>query len=117
MLPMKTVTKIDTYNIVSLQDNNSTNGSFFLGTGTIKGEMKYIFYYEENETYKMKQTDYKNTVIKYSDHAKVERYRQEAVKSFINWFALDDIHSESNMQFIIYVPKGTIKNSYMLDAQ
>ncbi len=117
MLPMKTTTKIDTYNIVCLQDNNSTNGSFFLGTGTIKGEMKYVFYYEENGTYKMKQTDYDNTSIKYSDNIKVERYRQEEVKSFINYFAIDDICSESNMQFIIYVPKGTIKNNYSLDAQ
>lgn len=117
ILPMKTVTKIDTYNIVSLQDNNSTNGSYFLGTGTIKGEMKYVFYYEENGTYKMKQTDYNNTSIKYSDSVKVEIYRKEEVKAFINWFAIDDICSESNMQFIIYVPKGTIKNNYSLDAQ
>ena len=117
ILPMKTVTEIDTYNIVCLQDNNSTNGSFFLCTGTIKGEMKYVFYYEENGTYKMKQTDYNNTSIKYSETVKVERYRQEEVKAFINYFAIDDIFSESNMQFIIYVPKGTIKSNYSLDAQ
>ncbi|MCK9415751.1 hypothetical protein M0Q97_03715 [Candidatus Dojkabacteria bacterium] len=116
MLPMKTVTKVDTYNIVCLQDNNSTNGNFFLGSGTIQGEMKYVFYYEENETYKMKQTNYYNTSIKYSETAKVERYRQEKAKAFINYFAID-ILSENNMQYIIYVPKGTIKNNYALDAQ
>ena len=117
MLPMKTVTKVDTYKIVCLQDNNSTNGSFFLGTGMINGEMKYVFYYEQNGTYKIKQTDYINTSIKYSDSIRVERFRQEEVKSFINNFALDDISSESSMQYIIYVPKGTIKNNYSLDAQ
>lgn len=116
-LPMKTVTKVDSYKIVCLQDNNSTNGSFFLGTGIIKGEMKYVFYYEQNGAYKMKQTDYNNTSIKYSDSIRVERFRQEEVKAFINYFALDDIGSESNMEFIIYVPKGTIKNNYSLDAQ
>lgn len=116
-LPMKTTTKVDTYKIVCLQDNNSTNGSFFLGTGLVEGKMKYVFYYEQDGVYKMNQTDYNNTSIKYSDSIKVERYRQEEVKSFINYFAYDDITSESDMEFIIYVPKGTVKNNYSLDAQ
>ena len=79
--------------------------------------MKYVFYYEQNGIYKMKQTDCNNTSIKYSDNIRVEQYRQEKTKAVINYFAIDDIHSEKNMQFIIYVPKGTIKNNYSLDAQ
>jgi hypothetical protein len=116
-LPMKTTPKMDTYKIVCLQDNNSTTGRFFLGTGQIEGKMKYVFYYEENGGFKMKQTGYENTTVKYSDVTKVERYREEPVESFINYFAIDDCYSESNMNFIIYVPQGTIKNNYSLDAQ
>lgn len=116
ILPMKTITKIDTYNITCLQDN-SINANFYLGSGIINGEMKYVFYYEQNGIYKMKQTDCNNTSIKYSDNIRVEQYRQEKTKAVINYFAIDDIYSEKNMQFIIYVPKGTIKNNYSLDAQ
>lgn len=116
-LPMKTETVVDEYKIECLQDNSTTSGRFFLGTGYIEGEMKYVFYYSENGVFKMKQTDYKNTSIKYSDEIKAERYREKEVKAFINYFALDDICSESNMRFILYVPKGTIRQNYNLDAQ
>jgi hypothetical protein len=78
LLPMDTITKVDTYNIVSLKDNNSVSGNFLLCSGSINGEMKYTFYYEENGFYKMKQIDIDNTSIKYSDDIKVERYREEA---------------------------------------
>lgn len=116
-LPMDTVTKVDTYNIVSLKDNNNVSGNFLLGSGSINGEMKYTFYYEENGFYKMKQIDVNNTSIKYSNDIKVERYREEATESFINYFAIDDLENESNMSYIIYIPEGSIKNNYTLDAE
>lgn len=117
LLPMDTVTKVDTYNIVSLKDNNNVSGNFLLGSGSINGEMKYTFYYEDNGFYKMKQIDVNNTSIKYSNDIKVERYREEATESFINYFAIDDLYSESNMDYIIYIPEGSIKNNYVLDAE
>lgn len=116
-LPMDTVTKVDTYNIVGLKDNNNVNGDFLLGSGSINGEMKYTFYYEENGFYKMKQIDVNNTSIKYSNDIKIERYREEATESFINYFAIDDLENESNMSYIIYIPEGSIKNNYTLDAE
>lgn len=117
-LPMETKTVVDEYKIVSLQDNNSTSGNFFLGTGYIEGKMKYSFYYENSGEYKMKQTDINNTSIIYSDSIICKRYRQVAVDgAFINYFALDELNSESEMKYIIYVPKGTIKTSFSLDAQ
>lgn len=117
LLPMDTVTKVDTYNIVNLKDNNNVSGNLLLGSSSINGEMKYTFYYEENGFYKMKQIDVNNTSIKYSNDIKVERYREKSTESFINYFAIDDLYSESNMDYIIYIPEGSIKNNYTLDAE
>lgn len=57
-LPAKTEIVKTTYNLEALQDNNSVNGSFFLGTGQIEGKMKYVFYYEKDGYYKLEQADY-----------------------------------------------------------
>jgi hypothetical protein len=116
ILPMDTETKIDTYKIICLQDNNDQSGKLFLGTGSIEGKMKYVFYYQEDSIYKLKQIDCENASIILSDSARVERYRKEKTKAFINYFALDDL-CEHSMMFVIYVPKGSIKNNYNLDAQ
>ena len=51
-LPMKTEINTYTYKIETLQDNNSVSGSFFLGSGSIEGKMKYVFYYETNGGFK-----------------------------------------------------------------
>lgn len=116
-LPMDTKQKTDTYNIVSLQDNNSTNGNFFLGIGSFDGKMNYVFYYKENNTYKMKQIEHENAVIKHSNDPKIRRYRPVPTDALINYFALDDYDSEKFMRYVIYVPKGTIKSNYTLNAK
>lgn len=115
-LPAKTEIVKTTYNLEALQDNNSVNGSFFLGTGQIEGKMKYVFYYENDGYYKLEQADYEEVKVKYSDKKpKVERFNRNYVKdALINHFAID---LNSYQEYIIYVPKGTIKQDYYLDAQ
>lgn len=116
-LPAKTEIVKTTYNLEALQDNNSVNGSFYLGTGQIEGKMKYVFYYENDGYYKLEQADYNEVKVKYSDEKqKVERFNRNYVKdALINHFAIDLINSYQ--EYIIYVPKGTIKQNYSLDAQ
>jgi len=115
-LPAKTEIVKTIYNLESLQDNNSVKGSFFLGCGQIEGKMKYVFYYERDGFYKLEQADYEKVKVKYSDEKpKVERFNQKNVKdAFINNFAID---LNCYQEYIIYVPKGTIKQNYTLDAQ
>ena len=115
-LPVKTEIVKTTYNLEALQDNNSVKGSFFLGSGQIEGKMKYVFYYERDGFYKMEQADYEEVKVKYSDEKpKAERFNRKNVKdAFINNFAID---CNSYQEYIIYVPKGTIKQNYSLDAQ
>jgi hypothetical protein len=115
-LPAKTEIVKTTYNLEALQDNNSVKGSFFLGSGQIEGKMKYVFYYERDGFYKLEQADYEEVRIKYSEgRPKAERFNKRNVKdAFINNFAIDfNCYNE----YIIYVPKGTIKQNYSLDAQ
>lgn len=115
-LPAKTEQVVTTYELESLQDGSLMSGSFFLGSGVVKDEMKYIFYYEEDGFYKLKQVDYNDAKISYSDgKPRAERYKfEEVVGPFINYFALDYLGEE---EYIIYIPKGTIKQDYNLDAK
>lgn len=115
-LPAKTEIVKTTYNLEALQDNNSVKGSFFLGSGQIDGKMKYVFYYERDGFYKLEQADYEEVKVKYSDEKpKAERFNRKNVKdAFINNFAID---CNCYQEYIIYVPKGTIKQNYTLDAQ
>lgn len=115
LLPAKEQEVKYTYNLETLQDGNRVSGSFFLGCGTIDGKMQYVYYYESQDGYRMNQIDYDKVVIKYSaDNPRIETYRMEPIKGkFINNFAFD-VTKERN---IIFVPKGTIKQNFSLDAQ
>lgn len=115
-LPCKMETVKTTLQLESLQDNGSVEGSFFLGSGQIDGTMKYVFYYKYGEYYKLGQADYKYVSVKYSnENPKVEIFtRKEVDGAFINNFAVD---LGKEPMYIIYVPKGSIKQGFTLDAQ
>lgn len=134
LLPMKTIEKVDTFNIVNLQDNKSLSGNFYLGSGVINDKMKYFFYYKDSvkningeEQFKLMSVPYDRTYIVFSDSLKkVKRYRQDVENSVKhpwwpkyvgNWFAIDAVWDEDCMKYVIYVPKGTIREDFKLDAQ
>ena len=116
-LPMKTESVQTTYNLEALKDNGSISGSFFLGSGQIDGEMKYIYYYEEDGYYKMGDIDNDKAKIKYVDgDPYIEEYKLKAKEgAFINYFAFDNLPEYT--EYIIYIPKGSIKRDYKLDAE
>lgn len=116
ILPMETYVETKTANIESLQDNSSIKGSFFLGSGNINGTMKYVFYIEENGYYSMMEVEHNKAKIKYVEsEPRVIISRNRSTKSLINKFAIDvDCWDDS---YIIEVPRNTIKNNYILDAQ
>lgn len=115
-LPAETYDKQCSLNIETLQDNNGVGGGFFLGSGNIDGTMCYVFYYEENGFYKMMKLNHELVKIKYSDgNPRLQIMQKGITKSLINYFALDLWLKDKT--YIIEVPKGTIKNNYILDAQ
>ncbi len=117
-LPVTYITTKWSEKLESLQDNNSVNGSFFLGYGQVNGSMKYVYYVQNNDsTYQMWQADYYKSSIKYSPNAPQINITSKNEKDCTwNNFAFD-FFDESNQTYIFEVPKGTIKNNFNLDSQ
>jgi hypothetical protein len=101
--------------IYALQDNINTNGSFFLGSGKIDGEM-YYYYYEKltNGGFKSHKIQ-SSSVIVFED--------QDSTAYIINTYKrLPKDHSAYNWTFRmpgteIHVPKGSIVHDYNLDLK
>ena len=114
-IPKDTELKVLEYQIVSLQDNSDINGRFFLGSGYIKQDMQYTFYYKSKDGFRLKQVKSDKAVINYSDNPRVIRYKDVPIDGWYNnWLANGYKPSE---RYKIYVPKGTIKTNYNLDAK
>lgn len=105
-------------NLESIQDNNAISGKFFLGSGLINSRMGYVYYVkEDSNTYRMWQTDYDGATIRYSnEHPKICITYRHFDNSFWNYFAIDLPHNEI-WKCIFYIPKGSIKQDFNLDAK
>lgn len=115
-LPSKREIVKTTYILESFEDNHSTDGNFFIGSGIIEEKTKYVFYYKKDDFYKLEMIDNENSYIKYikdSSKPRVEEFKTTDTKCFRNYFAFDS----DEYKYIIYVPKGTIKQNYSLDTK
>lgn len=103
--------------LVSLQDNGSVSGNFFLGCGQINGEMKYVFYTkDEDSTYRMWQVNYYDARVKYTvGGPKEEIIKESQTENFYNKFVLSVKPDEYS--YIFEVPNGTIKTDFTLDSK
>ena len=120
LVPSKMIEEKSTFKLMNLQDGSQVSGNFFLGSGTIEGKMNYIFYYNlDSTTFAMAQIKYDVATVKYtkdSTTAYVECYKTVDDKNYFwNNFSIDTDYGDK--RYIIYVPKGTIKTNYNLDAQ
>lgn len=114
-IPSKTFMAKYEYDIIALQDNQGVDGSFFLGIGSVNSSMKYFMYVDYGDHVKMKTLSTERTEIKVSDKPYLEiKQRTEVPNAFINNFSLLFNDYE---KFTIYVPEGTIKQNYTLDAK
>lgn len=96
-----------------LQDGSTTSGSFFLGSGSIGEDFKYHFYTKEKDgSFRLKSLTAEGVIIKYSDgKPRIETIKD--IQKFWSWafdFPIDK-------KVIIYIPEGSIRNGYTLDAQ
>lgn len=107
--------------IVSLQDNTNVSGSFFLGCGTIREDFIYVFYTQKDDgSFILTKVKANEAVIKYTDSLPrlvvIEKYCTDALVNNFS-IAYHDVKPEKyRYHYIIEVPKGTIKNNYVLDA-
>jgi hypothetical protein len=106
---------IEKHEIANLQDNSNIYGSFFLGCGSMDERMVYYSYVEENGLYYLKKFETKNVLIRFSNQTPhIESWVNAPIKGeIINYFAIDD----PNYKYIFYIPQGSIKQNFNLDAQ
>lgn len=102
--------------IVTLQDNNALEGTFFLGSGGFGNDMYYSFYYKtEDGGFKSKTLDSDFVTIYYDENPRYEVNVEETTDAFINKFSI--CASCGGKERKLFVPEGTIKENYNLDAQ
>ena len=115
IIPCKTYMAKHEYKIIALQDNASVEGNFFLGIGSVNGTMKYFMYVDYGDHVKMETLSTSCTKIKYSNKPYLEiQQRSKVPRAFRNNFAL---LFNDHEEFTIYVPYGTIKQNFTLDAK
>lgn len=100
----------------TIQDNQSVSGNFILGSGSINGVMKYSFYCKSGGFIELKQVPYNKAKIKHTKgKPKVNVFKYVSSDSWVNYFSLPDFRPPT--EYVIYIPKGTIKHNYNLDAK
>lgn len=103
------------YDLMTLNDNLSTTGSFFLGSGAINGTNSYSYYLQNPDG--SKTLGYQDAsqvkVFDNSDRAYLV-YQYDCELGVGSW--LSDCWGENKVTEI-HVPKGTIANTLVLDAK
>lgn len=107
-------TTTSSYKIFALQDNQNTAGSFFLGSGTLDGVMKYTYMVETYDGYLMQSIEADTVTIKYSNDPKIETFTREFTNSTVKFLFIAPIGGSKQ---IISIPEGSIKNGYNVDLK
>lgn len=98
----------DQQDIVALDGTNSTQGNFFLGTGSVDSEMKYYYLVEKDGGRKIESTSHDRLTIYNSDNPRIEEY----YKVYKNDFLRKNFVVWDNPKYKIYIPEGTIKHDF-----
>ena len=95
--------------IISLKDNSTYKGSFFLGSGSIKNEPMFFYYKKVGKGFKLESIPTRKAIIIYS----IESPKVEQIKYISNskWSI------NPRIRYNIYIPSGTIKTNFILDSE
>ena len=117
-IPAKTEPTTYVADIECINDDSGIRGRFYLCSGRINETMIYNFYYKTNKGgFKLLQVDVDKTSIYYSNKKPSYEYivDERVDGSLLNYFSLGGYHEEG--YYNIYIPKGSIKTDFVLDAQ
>lgn len=109
------VTKRDVTELVALGDGSQTTGRMFLGSGHIDGELTYKYAYKKGEGYAIdtQQANYVDELRYIKDGSKPRIENTEVVyKSTWANFLTTPFYNSAKY---IYVPEGTIQETFSID--
>lgn len=101
------------HDLLSLQDGSETQGSFFLGIGSVDGVQMYSYYQDNGEWAEWKSTKAENVRV-YQDTDKPYIVQEKDCISHARW--LVDCATDKRVTEI-HVPVGSIKTNFTLDAR
>lgn len=102
--------------IIALQDNSSVSGSFFLGSGSIKGVMKYTYLTNTEDGIKMNQVNSESSYIleENASNPRIIVSTPEFTNKSLWWWATSPWRGVKTQ---IYIPKGSVKTNYNVDLE
>jgi hypothetical protein len=107
ILPADTKTITTEYEITPIKVDSSYVYTIDID---MQGKDRKVFYYRDSSGYNVKAVLASETtfVLSNTSTAKCIETSYELTKSWINWFAWDDVDAEENRAFVMYLP---IKNT------
>ena len=104
--------------LVALCDNMGTEGAFFLGSGTIDSEMKYVYAYEDKELGMMTKTKSANDCyiknISNDEKPYMVKWKKIPEENFWTWLFGKPIATE---KITFYVPSTAVYAGYNIDFE
>ena len=99
---------------VALKDNQNISGSFYITGGRVDEKLYYYYFIETESGIRQEKIDADKVYIKYTnDDPHIERYE--------SFFKNDNLYlwgiPIDNYKYIIYCPKGTVKNEFEIDLE
>lgn len=108
--------KVESVEVISLNDNSNTEGTFFLGSGSVNEELVYYYAYESDKGITVGEIDADEVYINYTDkQPRLEKYQTKFKSEFLNWsFAY---LGEDSCYYKLYIPEGSIIEEYTIDLE
>lgn len=120
-------TVIESYEIVSLKDNDNTNGTFVLGTGSVYDTTYYVYNYKTEDggikRDKINTNDATVYETKDSPHIDVigkklkESAKDSVMYHLFNVGFLEDYITSTPNDCKIYIPEGSIITEFKIDLE
>lgn len=110
------VPEVETTYIYAMSDTMGVEGSFFLGSGSVDSEMKYIYMEKTEKGMRIADPiDTENAYINYIEEGETPRIEKVWYKTDSD--LLNFLFIFPNSETYIYVPEGTVKEVYNIDLQ
>ncbi len=110
-------------------NNSSVSGKFFLGVGGIGESLKYTVMAKEQDGFVVKELDPERTIVVEEENCDKPRYverktyevkkkRDNLLSTILTDFVKEDTKTGfADYDYVLYIPKGSIKQGYEIDLE